>query len=118
MTITLTTLARVRQRLQLETWDSTDTAITQFIEDAEAIITNAIGSLPASGDDNFAAAGSVATDMAAYRTGISLPALEDADAEKERLKRVKEFKTTADADLAALIPAATVPMPRSTTSEI
>lgn len=118
MAITLTTLARVRQRLQLETWESTDTAITQFIEDAEAIITNAIGTLPVPGDDNFAAAGSVATDMAAYRTGISLPSLEDKDAEKARLTHIKTLKATADTDLAALIPTKTVPMPRSTTSEI
>ncbi len=116
MAVSLTTLTRVRQRLQLETWESTDIAITQFITDAEALITNAIGSLPVSGDANFAAAGSVATDMAAYRTGISLPALDDAEAEKERLNRTETLKTTADADLAALIPAATVPMPRSTTS--
>jgi hypothetical protein len=116
MAITLTTLARVRQRLQLETWESTDTAITQFIEDAEATITNYLGSLPVSGDSQFDLAGSIATDFAAYYTGISLPTLTDRDAEKARADHCRSFKTTADAELARLLTApATTPLPKSTT---
>ncbi len=117
MVISLTTAARVRQRLSLETWESTDTAITQFITDAEAQITNYVGSLPVSGETDFALAGSIATDLAAYYTGISLPSLKDKDAEKARLAHIRNFKENADRDLKRLIsPPATVPLPRSTTS--
>jgi hypothetical protein len=103
MAITLSTIIRVRQRLQLETWESTDTAITQFITDAEAQISNFIGSLPVSGDTDFALAESIATDLAAYYTGISLPALKDENAEKARLAHIKEFKDAADRDLKRLL---------------
>jgi hypothetical protein len=96
MAITLTTVPRVRQRLQLELWESNDTAITQFITDAEGQISDYIGSLPAAGDTNFALAGSIATDLAAYYTGISLPALKDPDAEKARLSHIRNFKESAD----------------------
>lgn len=117
MAITLTTVARVRQRLQLETWESTDTAITQFVEDAEAVIKNTLGSIPAAADSNFAHAGTIATDLAAFYTGISLPALQDDDAEKARQRHIREFKATADAELLKLrTPPAIVPLPRSTTS--
>lgn len=117
MPITLTTTVRVRQRLQLEEWESSNTSITQFITDAEAQIANYVGSLPVSGETDFALAGSIATDLAAYYTGISLPALQDEDAEKARLVHIRNFKENADRDLKRLIsPPATVPMPRSTTS--
>ena len=117
MTITLTTIPRVRQRLQLDTWESTDTAITQFVTDAEATIANYLGTLPASGDDNFALAGSIATDFAAFYTGISLPALSDTDAQKVRSASIRTIKAIADTDLARLLhpPVAAVPLPKSTT---
>jgi len=115
--VTLTTVARVRQRLQLEDWEGATAAITQFIEDAEAVIINALGSLPAAADTNFGHAGTIATDIAAFYTGISLPPLKDEEAQKARQKYIREFKATADAELLKLrTPPATVPLPRSTTS--
>jgi hypothetical protein len=116
MAITLTTITRVRQRLQLEPWESTDEAITQFITDTEATISNYFGSMPISGQANFNLAASIATDLAAYYTGISLPALKEKDAEKTRGEHIREFKARADAELARLLTApATIPLPKSTT---
>jgi len=116
MAITLTTIARVRQRLQLETWESTDTAITQFITDAEAIIANYMGALPISGGANFALAESIATDLAAYYTGRSIPTPRDPIEAKQRAENIADSKKNADADLAKLLNApASVAMPRSTT---
>lgn len=103
MAITLTTIVRVRQRLQLETWESDDIAITQFITDAEAMIANYLGTLPVTGDANFALVESIATDFAAYYTGISMPALIDMDAQKARGQNIREFKKTADADLSNML---------------
>ena len=117
MAISLTTVARVRQRLQLETWESTDTAITQFITDAEAIITNYMGALPESGDDDFALAQSIATDLAAYYTGRSLPTPRDPIEAKMRSEIVADSKASADRDLQRLLSApASIPLPKSTTS--
>lgn len=118
MPITLTTIARVRQRLQLETWESTDTAITQFIEDAEATIKNYLGTLPVSGDDNFELAGAIATGFAAHDTGLSLPILKDNDAAKLRAANIKTIKANANVELARLLthPRPSIPLPRSTTS--
>jgi len=116
MAITLTTLARVRQRLQLETWESTDLAITQFIEDSEAIIANYMGALPTAGGANFALAESIATDLAAYYTGRSIPTPRDPIEAKARAEAIADSKQNADKDLAKLLNApASVPLPRSTT---
>lgn len=116
MAITLTTIARVRQRLQLESWESTDTAITQFITDAESIIANYMGTLPASGDPDFALAESIATDLASYYTGRSLPTPRDPLEAKARSEAIRDSKETADKDLAKLLHApASVPLPKSTT---
>jgi len=107
MAITLTTVARVRQRMKLEDWESTDTAITQFITDAEATIKNYLGALPVSGDGDFDLAGSIATDFAAYYTGISIAST----------KNISEFKANADKELARLLKTpATVALPKSTTT--
>lgn len=116
MAVTLTTLARVRQRLELETWESTDAAITQFITDAENTIANYLGALPVSGDSNFDQAGTIATDMAAYYTGISIPPPIDPEEAKLRQDKIREFKATADENLAKLLatPSA-IPLPKSTT---
>ena len=86
-----------------DSWESSDTAITQFITDAEAQIENYLGSLPVSGDDEFALAGSIATDFATYYTGISLPALQDREAEITRRQYIRNLKENADKDLARLL---------------
>ena len=116
MAITLTTIARVRQRLQLETWESNDTAITQFITDAEAMIANYMGSLPVAGDTDFALAESICTDYAAFYTGISIPALTDNAAQKIRLDATRSIKANADSDIVKLLNTpSSVALPRSTT---
>lgn len=117
MAITLTTVARVRQRLQLGTWESTDTAITQFITDAEAIIANYMGALPVSGSKDFALAESIATDLAAYYTGRAIQTPKDPLEAKARAEAIADSKASANQDLQKLLstPAA-VPLPRSTTS--
>lgn len=116
MAITLTTTARVRQRLQLESWESTDTAITQFITDAEAIIANYMGTLPVSGGTDFALAESIATDLAAYYTGRSIPTPRDPVEAKARAEAIADSKASADRDLEKLLNVpASVPLPKSTT---
>ena len=117
MAISLTTIARVRQRLQLESWESDDTAINQFIIDAEAIISNYMGALPTSGDPDFALAESIATDLAAYYTGRSIPTPRDPLEAKARAEAVADSKASADRDLEKLLHApASIPLPKSTTS--
>jgi catalase (peroxidase I) len=116
MAITLTTAVRVRQRLELKTWESTDAAITQFIEDVEATISNYLGTLPVSGDDKFDLAGSIATDHAAYYTGISLPTPFNAEEARARRDHILEIKKTGDDNLAKLLHApSAIALPKSTT---
>ena len=118
MPITLTTVVRVRQRLQLETWESNDTAITQFITDGEAIIQNYLASLPVSGDDNFDLAGLFATDYAAFLTGLSRPPSQNKDIAKQRAADARSLKIQADEHLEKLQASVSVaPMPRSTTED-
>jgi len=117
MTITLTTIARVRQRLQLESWESNDTAITQFIEDAEATISNCLGALPVSGDNKFNLAGSIATDMAAHYVGISLPTPFNAEEAKARQEHIADIKQTGDDNLSKLLAyPSTIALPISSSS--
>lgn len=118
MAISLTTVVRVRQRLQLETWESNTISITQFIEDAEAMIKNYLGSLPASGDDNFDFAGAITTDQAAVWLGISLPTRIEKDIAKQRAANIQTLKKLVDENLIKLqTQQITTPLPRSSTGE-
>ncbi|MBW2259110.1 MAG: hypothetical protein JRF18_01470 [Deltaproteobacteria bacterium] len=116
MAISLTTVARVRQRLNLETWESTDADITQFITDSEAIVANYMGALPVAGGTDFALAESIATDLATYYTGRAIPTPRDAAEASARAQVIRDSKSGADRDLAKLLNVpASVPLPRSTT---
>ncbi len=80
------------------------------------MIENYLGALPASGAANFALAGSICTDFAAFYTGISLPPLKDQSDERARAENIREFKASADRDLARLLTApTTIGLPKSTT---
>ncbi|MDA3832967.1 MAG: hypothetical protein PF495_06180 [Spirochaetales bacterium] len=99
----LTTPARVRQRLDIQSWESSDAIINQYFTDTDASIKNFIGTLPTSGDDDYALASSVCTDLAAFYTGISLPQPFDKEEAKSRKQKIDAIKSAADVNLAQLL---------------
>lgn len=99
----LTTVAKIRQRLHLESWEGDDTAMTQAITDADAMIKNYIGSLPAAGADDYNLAVAISTDYAAFYTALVSPEVFyelDAKVRKEKTDAIKE---TADINLKQLL---------------
>lgn len=73
----LTTAAKVRARLGIDTFQASDASIADPITDAEGLISYSMGSLPVVGDSGYALAASTVTSLAAYYTGMNLPYPED-----------------------------------------
>lgn len=109
----LTTKARVRQRLGVPSWEGDDTAIDQFISDAEATIYVATGHTYVAADDDYALAESVCTNIAAQSLLLALinPPESKPDPEKTMmyLQTLPELTNIIARDLGALVPRIRLP---------
>jgi len=99
----LTTVAKIRQRLHLESWEGDDTAMGQAITDADAMIQNYIGTLPAVGDADYNLASSISTDYAAFYTALISPEVFYELDPKTRKAKIDEIRGIADLNLKQLL---------------
>ncbi len=115
--MSITSVAKVRARLDIASWEIEDSVVEQFIIDAEATIKNFLGVLPEQGEADYNLASSGCTDLAAFYTGISLPQPFTANEAKSRKEKIDRIKKTADENLSSLLNKPhTVLYPRSTTA--
>lgn len=115
--MTLTTPAKVRERLSIEEYQASDSLIDDFIESADGEITYRMGRTPVVGDSDYDFACAVSTGLAALATGLMLPYPEnqsEAEAWATKLKMIRG-KTSADMVHLTSNPNTPTPMPRSTT---
>ena len=114
----LTTPAKVRARINIETYQASDAIINQFITDGDGMISYRIGSLPTSTDDNYALASSTSTTLAAFYTGIQMPYPEDKDEATAWMDKLKNLRLVAEQNLDILSGVQTpIPVARSTTED-
>lgn len=98
----LTTAAKVRTRLNIETFQATDTTIADFIADSDGLIQHTLGALPTAADNNYKLAVSVSTGLAAYYTGTQLPYPEDAEEATSWFNKLGSIYSIANKNLAIL----------------
>jgi hypothetical protein len=114
----LTTAAKVRTRLNIETFQATDTTIADFIADADGLIQHTLGSLPTAGDSDYALAVSVSTGLAAYYTGTQIPYPENAEEATSWFNKLGSIYSIANKNLTVLggtdFP---IPVAKSTTED-
>ena len=119
----LTTAARVRQRVNAASWEGDDTAIAQFIADAEAVIYSATGHTYVVTDEDYNLATSVCTSLAAESLLLALVNPPDSKPDPSLtmmyLKALPELRAVIDRDFALLpkrerLPASKeIPLPRN-----
>ena len=93
----LTTAARVRQLLGLESWEGDDTAITQFISDGEIIIEGSSGQVYTATDDDYNLAAIVCTEIAAQ---LLLPGLIKNEPNAEKVAAYHQIFVELTGDIA------------------
>lgn len=112
----LTTAAKVRIRLNIDTYQAPDATIAQFIAAADGVILHNLGRTPTATDEDYELAVSVSTDMAAFRTGTQIPYPEDKDEAAAWQKRLDAIESIAAEDLERLTGTqAPIPVAKSTT---
>lgn len=113
----LTTVAKIRNRLHLESWEGDDTAIGEAIADAESMIKNYLGTIPGAADADYTLAASVCTDYAAFYTALITPEVFYELDSGVRKKKIDSIKELADLNLKQLLTKPnTIVVARSTTA--
>ena len=109
----LTTAARVRGRLGVQSWEGDDTEIAQFITDGEATIYVATGHTYTAADDDYALAQSVCAGLAAQQLLLALinPPESKQDPAKTMLylQSLPELNKITTRDLSLLVPRIRLP---------
>ena len=114
--MTLTTAAKVRTRLNVETFEAPDASMADFIADADGLIEYKLGYIPTASDDNYKLAVSTSTGLAAYYAAAQIPRKKDEVAAWS--VKLEHMRTIADNDLDVLCTTQRpVPTARSTTGE-
>ena len=120
----LTTAIRVRQRWGVPEWEADDTAIAQFIADAEAVIYSATGHSYSPGDEDYELVCSLCTSLAAESLLLALVNPPDSKPDPEKtmryLKSLPELRAIINRDFSLLpkrerLPRSKeIPLPRNT----
>lgn len=112
----LTTALKVRNRLNIETFQASDAMIAEFIADADGLIRHSLGYIPTASDDKYSLAVSTSTGLAAYYTAMQLPYPEDVGEAKVWMKKVEHHRMVADRNLKTMGKSISqIPVAKSTT---